>query len=126
MGNEIGQFREWDEKREQDWNLLDFPIHEAFYHYMKELNHLYLDHPALWEKDFNRDGFTWLDCHQEGRVIYAMQRMAGDQTVIGVFNFSAQPQKAMPYRCRKTAAIASCLTAIGVLWRQQKTGRAGI
>ena len=61
MGNEIGQFREWDEKREQDWNLLDFPIHEAFYHYMKELNHLYLDHPALWEKDFNRDGFTWLD-----------------------------------------------------------------
>ena len=92
MGNEIGQFREWDEKREQDWNLLDFPIHEAFYHYMKELNHLYLDHPALWEKDFNRDGFIWLDCHQEGRVIYAMQRMAGDQTVIGVFNFSAQPQ----------------------------------
>lgn len=50
MGNEIGQFREWDEKREQDWNLLDFPIHEAFYHYMKELNHLYLDHPALWER----------------------------------------------------------------------------
>ena len=39
---------------------------------MKELNHLYLDHPALWEKDFNRDGFTWLDCHQEGRVIYAI------------------------------------------------------
>lgn len=92
MGNEIGQFREWDEKREQDWNLLDFPIHKAFYHYMKELNHLYLDHPALWEKDFDRDGFTWLDCHQEGRVIYAMQRMSGDQTVIGVFNFSAQPQ----------------------------------
>lgn len=30
MGNEIGQFREWDEKREQDWMLLDYPAHEAF------------------------------------------------------------------------------------------------
>ena len=111
MGNEIGQFREWDEKREQDWNLLDFPIHEAFYHYMKELNHLYLDHPALWEKDFNRDGFTWLDCHQEGRVIYAMQRMAGDQTVIGVFNFSAQPQNGYAVPLQKDSSYRELLNS---------------
>ena len=111
MGNEIGQFREWDEKREQDWNLLDFPIHEAFYHYMKELNHLYLDHPALWEKDFNRDGFTWLDCHQEGRVIYAMQRMAGDQTVIGVFNFSAQPQNGYAVPLQKDGSYRELLNS---------------
>ena len=107
MGNEIGQFREW----EQDWNLLDFPIHEAFYHYMKELNHLYLDHPALWEKDFNRDGFTWLDCHQEGRVIYAMQRMAGDQTVIGVFNFSAQPQNGYAVPLQKDGSYRELLNS---------------
>ena len=111
MGNEIGQFREWDEKREQDWNLLDFPIHKAFYHYMKELNHLYLDHPALWEKDFNRDGFTWLDCHQEGRVIYAMQRMAGDQTVIGVFNFSAQPQNGYAIPLQKEGSYRELLNS---------------
>ena len=111
MGNEIGQFREWDEKREQDWNLLDFPIHEAFYHYMKELNHLYLDHPALWEKDFNRDGFIWLDCHQEGRVIYAMQRMAGDQTVIGVFNFSAQPQNGYAVPLQKDGSYRELLNS---------------
>ena len=111
MGNEIGQFREWDEKREQDWNLLDFPIHEAFYHYMKELNHLYLDHPALWEKDFNRDGFTWLDCHQEGRVIYAMQRMAGNQTVIGVFNFSAQPQNGYAVPLQKDGSYRELLNS---------------
>ena len=111
MGNEIGQFREWDEKREQDWNLLDFPIHEAFYRYMKELNHLYLDHPALWEKDFNRDGFIWLDCHQEGRVIYAMQRMAGDQTVIGVFNFSAQPQNGYAVPLQKDGSYRELLNS---------------
>ena len=111
MGNEIGQFREWDEKREQDWNLLDFPIHEAFYHYMKELNHLYLDHPALWEKDFNRDGFIWLDCHQEGRVIYAMQRMAEDQTVIGVFNFSAQPQNGYAVPLQKDGSYRELLNS---------------
>ena len=51
MGNEIGQFREWDEKREQDWMLLDYPAHDAFAHFMKDLNKLYLEHSALWEKD---------------------------------------------------------------------------
>lgn len=50
MGNEIGQLREWDEKREQDWMLLDYPIHEGFARFMKDLNHLYLEHLALWEK----------------------------------------------------------------------------
>ena len=38
MGNEIGQLREWDEKREQDWMLLDYPIHEGFARFMKDLN----------------------------------------------------------------------------------------
>ena len=40
MGNEFGQFREWDEKREQDWMLMDFPLHDAFHGFMKELNHI--------------------------------------------------------------------------------------
>ena len=38
MGNEIGHFREWDEKREQDWNLLDFPAHQDFHRFMADLN----------------------------------------------------------------------------------------
>lgn len=51
MGNELGQFREWDEKREQDFMLLDFPIHRAFNNYIADLNKNYLSHSAFSEKN---------------------------------------------------------------------------
>ena len=74
MGSEFAQLREWDESREQDWCLLDFPVHDAFRRYMAELSHVYLEHPALWQRDFERDGFEWLDCHEEERLLYAFVR----------------------------------------------------
>lgn len=93
MGNEIGQFREWDEKREQDWDLRKYPVHDAFYHYMAELNHIYLSHPALSEWDYREQGFQWLDCHQENRCIYAILRESDKEQLMAVFNFSNQEQK---------------------------------
>lgn len=88
MGNEIGQLREWDEKRQQDWNLLDFPVHREFHRFMMDLNHIYLQHLALSEKDYDPDGFWWLDCHQEERCIYAFERIGSSERIIAVFNFS--------------------------------------
>ena len=92
MGNEIGQLREWDEKREQDWMLLDYPIHADFARFMKDLNKLYLEHSALWEKDYSADGFQWIDCHQEGKCVYAFQRNSKKEQIVSVFNFSDQEQ----------------------------------
>ncbi len=88
MGNELGQLREWDEKRQQDWNLLDFPVHREFHRFMMDLNHIYLQHLALSEKDYDPDGFRWLDCHQEERCIYAFERIGSSERIIAVFNFS--------------------------------------
>ena len=96
MGNEIGQFREWDEKREQDWCLLSYPIHDGFYHFMADLNHFYLDCPALWELDYERDGFQWLDCHHEEKCIYAFERRGRRERLVAVFNFSDKAWKTFP------------------------------
>ena len=93
MGNEIGQFREWDEKREQDWNLLEYPLHDAFCRFMKELNHIYLEHGALSQWDYREEGFGWLDCHQEERRIYAIQRCSAGERLAAIFNFSDQLQQ---------------------------------
>lgn len=87
MGNEFGQLREWDEKREQDWGLRKYPVHDGFYHYMMELNQLYLAHPALWKDDYQSDGFRWLDCHQEGRCLYAIERRSSRECLTAMFNF---------------------------------------
>lgn len=84
MGSELGQLREWTETQQQDFDILKFPIHDAFHHFMMELNRLYLTEPALYEGDYEADGFRWLDCHQEQRCIYAIQRHAahGEDLVI--------------------------------------------
>lgn len=92
MGNELGQLREWDEKREQDWMLEDYPLHASFHEYMKQLSGLYQSHSAFWEEDFDKEGFAWIDCHQEARCIYALERKSRSERLIAVFNFSRQYQ----------------------------------
>lgn len=93
MGNEFGQLREWDERREQDWGLRKYPIHDAFYRFMRELQQLYLSHPELSQEDFQPEGFQWLDCHQEARCLYALERRAQGKRLAAVFNFSSQHQE---------------------------------
>ena len=88
MGNEIGQLREWDENREQDWNITEFPLHKKFEMFTKDLSHYYLKTQALWGEDHNPDGFKWIDCHQEERLIYVFERKGGNKRVVALFNFS--------------------------------------
>ena len=109
MGNEIGQLREWDEKREQDWSILKYPIHDAFHRFMKELIQLYLEHPSLYENDYSDKGFRWLDCHQEECCIYAFERICKTEKIAAVFNFSGQAQKNYPLHVGKAVQALSLL-----------------
>lgn len=88
MGNEIGQFREWDEKREQDWDLLKYPNHDSFHQYMKALNKIYMKEPALSAWDDDPNGFAWILCGKENDVVYIFQREANGDKVIVVLNLS--------------------------------------
>ncbi len=90
MGNEIGQFREWDEKRSQDWELLEYPSHRSFYHYMKHLKSLYQNHPSLYQLDYDQNGFEWVDCHQEEKCLYVYKRKGYEETTIIFLNFSKE------------------------------------
>lgn len=92
MGNELGQLREWDEKKELDWNLLQYPIHDSFARFMRDLNKVYEGSSALWEQDFTENGFQWLDCHQEEKCIYVMERKSKKQRIVAAFNFSDNTQ----------------------------------
>ena len=88
MRNEIAQFREWDEKREQDWNLLQYPLHHMFNDYIDCLNRIYLQNPALYADDFGTGGFRWADCHSAQTCAYAFFRKGEGQTLLAIFNFS--------------------------------------
>ena len=94
MGNEIGHFREWDESREQDWNLMDYPAHQSFFRFVQTLNRIYLDTPALWKEDYRPEGFQWLAMPQGERGVFAFLRRGGGQCLLAVFNFLDQEAEA--------------------------------
>ncbi|MBR6580750.1 MAG: 1,4-alpha-glucan branching protein GlgB [Ruminococcus sp.] len=87
MGNEIGQLREWDEKRQQDWDLLEYPVHHSFNGFIKAINRIYLQYDAL-HRDFERDNFQWADCDSTEDCIYAFFRKSSNSDILAVFNFS--------------------------------------
>jgi len=87
MGNETGQLREWDEKREQDWDMLKYPMHDSFREYIKKLNEIYLSYNAL-HYDYDPTNFKWEDCNSSDRCMYAVRRKSSDGDILAVFNFS--------------------------------------
>ncbi len=92
MGNEMALTREWDEKRELDWRSLMSPVHKAFHEFTAALNNLYLEHSALWERDYTDGGFMWLEKDRPGDCLIAFARMSASETITCVCNFSDRTQ----------------------------------
>jgi len=92
MGNEVGQLREWNEKREQDWFITRYPLHDSFRVFMAELNEFYETHSALWKYDYDRYGFEWIDANQELKNVYVYRRRSEEETILCIFNFSEYTQ----------------------------------
>ena len=78
MGCEFGQFIEWNEAQGLDWLLLDFDQHRKLRDYLRELNHLYRNTPALWSLDHSWDGFRWIDADDADHNIYIYVRVGED------------------------------------------------
>lgn len=98
MGNEIAQFREWDERREQDWDILKYPKHDAFNRYIRDLNHIYMKEPALSAWDDAPDGFNWILCGREQDVVYIFQRVVNGDKIIVVMNLSGMDYEDYHFR----------------------------
>jgi len=66
MGCEFAQAAEWNHDTSLDWHLLGSPEHAGVQHVLRDLNHLYRQTPALYQRDFSGDGFEWID-HDDAR-----------------------------------------------------------
>ena len=116
MGNEIAMFREWDEQREPDWDLLKYPLHDAFSKFMMRLNEIYKKHPALYTQDYSREGFLWNDCSQENRVLYAFERRGSGERLLTVLNLSDQPTDTFSFPVENTKELSLLLDSDDPLW----------
>ena len=74
MGGEFGQFVEWNETRSLDWHLLQYDNHRMLQDYVKNLNKLYTEEPALWELDFSPEGFSWTECNDAEKSVITYTR----------------------------------------------------
>lgn len=90
MGQEFAQRREWSEERELDWFLLDEPLHRGMQEYVKELLHLYRNHPCMYEQDCTEEGFTWIEPDDKERGVLVFARHSRDRRdhLLFVCNFT--------------------------------------
>ncbi|ARC57278.1 1,4-alpha-glucan branching enzyme GlgB [Frondihabitans sp. 762G35] len=92
MGSEFGQPSEWSEQRGLDWWILDQPTHQGIHALVKSLNTSYRAERALWDHDFDTDGFEWIEGGAAEQSVVAFLRKSDDGGKIAVLaNFSGQP-----------------------------------
>ncbi len=90
MGGELGQFVEWKDHSELDWNLLDYDFHQKLQGYVADLNRFYLEESALWELDHTENGFEWIDPHDMNQSMITFMRKGKNKRdwIIIVCNFT--------------------------------------
>lgn len=86
MGNEIATFREFDENKQLDWNLLDYPLHEAFLRYFTDLNHLYHSLECLYANEYSHNAFQWIEADNAKQSIYAFYRESEEHIFVCIMN----------------------------------------
>ncbi len=94
MGSEFGQWREWNHDESLDWHLLEEPQHQGLHRFVRDLNHLYSRYEALYRRDFEIEGFQWVDFHDwEQSVISFLRRGENeDDLVLVTCNFTPIPR----------------------------------
>jgi 1,4-alpha-glucan branching enzyme len=95
MGCEIGQKFEWNANGSVDWHLLDQgPYHRGVQRFVEDLNRFYRETPALWQSDFDFEGFFWIDCTDQDNSVLSFIRQTRDHSsrVLVVLNLTPVPR----------------------------------
>lgn len=95
MGQDIAEFKEFDETRQTQFSLLQYEEHKGINQLMKDLNFLYKEKPALYAKDTSWDGFEWINCISPEQCMLSYIRKAdkAEDTLLVVANFAGVEQE---------------------------------
>ena len=95
MGQEFGQWNEWNEKKSLDWYLLNEPDHKDMQEFTSRCLKLYRDYPCLYKTDYNPEGFGWINADDKDNSIYSFYRVSpdGKKNLLFVFNFTPVERK---------------------------------
>jgi 1,4-alpha-glucan branching enzyme len=95
MGGEIAQWSEWNHDGSVDWGLLRFPIHDGMQRWVSDLNRFYRSEPALYQYDFNPNGWRWIDANDSDNSVLTFLRIGldPDKPVLVACNFTPVPRR---------------------------------
>ncbi len=95
MGGELGQWQEWNSQESIHWHLLAEPDHAGLKRFVRDLNTLYRGEPALYERDFDPEGFEWISLHDASNSVLTFLRRARshDAPLIFACNFTPVPRE---------------------------------
>ena len=94
MGSEFAQNDEWNESAGLQWYLTEYAEHQGVQKTVAELNAVYKATAALWEKDTNPEGFTWLVGNDGAANVVAFARWDDNaSSIVSVTNFSPVPHE---------------------------------
>ena len=88
MGCEFGQGDEWNHNQELDWYVLKYPNHQGIHSLIRELNKLYRNSSALYQYDFDPQGFEWINCHDSSQSVLSFIRRSDTETLVVILNFT--------------------------------------
>ena len=102
MGQDIGEFSEWNEMRQTEWELLKYPDHKGMAALVKKLNELYTTKPALYEWDDKPEGFAWINSinSTENLLTFMRRTRKKESLLVVAANFSGvekQVKIGVPY-----------------------------
>ena len=102
MGQDIGEFSEWNEMRQTEWELLKYPDHKGMAALVKKLNELYTTKPALYEWDDKPEGFVWINSinSAENLLTFMRRTRKKESLLVVAANFSGvekQVKIGVPY-----------------------------
>jgi 1,4-alpha-glucan branching enzyme len=94
MGGEFGQWSEWNHDLSLEWHLLEYPMHSGLQNWVADLNRIYRSEPALYELDFEWQGFEWIDCNDSEQSVISLVRKgkSKEEVVLVVCNFTPVPR----------------------------------
>ncbi|MDO5028355.1 MAG: 1,4-alpha-glucan branching protein GlgB [Bacillota bacterium] len=97
MGNEFGQFIEWDEWKELDWFLLDYDSHKRTHDFVKDLNKFYKESSELFQEDYDPKGFQWVSHDNGNESILVFDRINSQGEKIScIYNFTPVDRPSYP------------------------------
>ncbi|MCI8977593.1 MAG: 1,4-alpha-glucan branching protein GlgB [Lachnospiraceae bacterium] len=110
MGQDIAEFKEFDEMRETEWGLLSCDGHKGVHELIKDLNKLYKEKPALYALDTHPEGFEWINCisPEKCMVSFLRKTQKKNDTLVVAVNFANAEQEfviGVPYEGKYTEIL---------------------